>query len=415
MYGLVRLTDSVLMIMKLCDQPRIDKVQLTAMEEVIKPVRENYIMSLVPLTVDRKVVRYDNISHTRERWTPESQLAKPSEDQLAAVTLQTKRSIEDALNVKLGLQSTAVTVSKQSDPEFIKYSTNPNAPGYNPECAQRLVRIVEAQKDPLEPSKFRHRKLPPGPGDPPPPVMRSPPRKVSKEDQKTWQIPACVSNWKNARGYVIPLDKRVGADGRGLQDVTVNERFATFAEDLHHAENKAREEIRIRNELQKKQRAAEEEQREQELRKMAMEARKAVSSAEPSAHDRARREVMRETLREHRMAKAGRTTSLRERDVSEQVALGKQVQPTMQGESMFDARLFNQSTGLGSGFNEDDDNMAYDARLFADRSQAGIYKFDSKRMDTAREEMDELDRRRPAGPVQFVVDDDIPIKRRREN
>lgn len=372
-------------------------------------------MSLVPLTVERKVVRYDNISHTRERWTPESQLAKPSEDQLAAVTLQTKRSIEDALNVKLGLQSTAVTVSKQSDPEFIKYSTNPNAPGYNPECAQRLVRIVEAQKDPLEPSKFRHRKLPPGPGDPPPPVMRSPPRKVSKEDQKTWQIPACVSNWKNARGYVIPLDKRVGADGRGLQDVTVNERFATFAEDLHHAENKAREEIRIRNELQKKQRAAEEEQREQELRKMAMEARKAVSSAEPSAHDRARREVMRETLREHRMAKAGRTTSLRERDVSEQVALGKQVQPTMQGESMFDARLFNQSTGLGSGFNEDDDNMAYDARLFADRSQAGIYKFDSKRMDTAREEMDELDRRRPAGPVQFVVDDDIPIKRRREN
>jgi SNW domain-containing protein 1 len=374
-------------------------------------------MSLVPSSVDKKVVRYDNISHTRERWTPESQLAKPSEDQLAAISLQTKRSLEEALNVKMGMHSTALSVSKRSDPEFVKYSTNPNAPGHNPQLSQRLVRIVEAQKDPLEPSKFRHRKVPPGPGDPPPPVMRSPPRKVSKEDQKTWQIPACVSNWKNARGYVIPLDKRIGADGRGLQDVTVNERFANFSEELYMAEQKARDDIRVRNELQKKQRAIEEEQREQELRRLAMEARKATTRPEESTHERARREIMRETLREHRMAKSGKTKGDRERDVSEQVALGRQVQPTLQGDSLYDARLFNQSTGLGSGFQEDDDNMAYDARLFADRSQSGIYKFDSKRMETARQEMDELERRQVSGPVQFAPadEDDLPIKRHRKD
>ena len=37
------------------------------------------------------------------------------------------------------------------------------------------------------------------------------------KEQQEWKIPPCISNWKNARGYTIPLDKRLAADGRGLQ------------------------------------------------------------------------------------------------------------------------------------------------------------------------------------------------------
>ncbi|CAN0477339.1 unnamed protein product, partial [Scytosiphon promiscuus] len=48
----------------------------------------------------------------------------------------------------------------------------------------------------------------------PVPVLHSPPRKVTVQDQQAWKIPPCVSNWKNARGYTIPLDKRLAADGR---------------------------------------------------------------------------------------------------------------------------------------------------------------------------------------------------------
>jgi SNW domain-containing protein 1 len=33
-------------------------------------------------------------------------------------------------------------------------------------------------------------------------------------------IPPCISNWKNNKGFTIPLDKRLAADGRGLQDVS---------------------------------------------------------------------------------------------------------------------------------------------------------------------------------------------------
>jgi len=41
---------------------------------------------------------------------------------------------------------------------------------------------------------------------------------------------------------------------------------------------------------------------------------------------------------------------------------------------MFDQRLFNQTSGLDSGFGEDDDYNLYDKPLFADRTTASIYK-----------------------------------------
>lgn len=31
-----------------------------------------------------------------------------------------------------------------------------------------------------------------------------------------WKIPPCVSNWKNSKGYTIPLEMRLKADGRTL-------------------------------------------------------------------------------------------------------------------------------------------------------------------------------------------------------
>ena len=62
-------------------------------------------------------------------------------------------------------------------------------------------------------------KVPRGPPSPPAPVMHSPTRKVTVKEQQDWKIPPCISNWKNQKGYTIPLDKRLAADGRGLQQV----------------------------------------------------------------------------------------------------------------------------------------------------------------------------------------------------
>jgi SNW domain-containing protein 1 len=73
--------------------------------------------------------------------------------------------------------------------------------------------------DPLEPPKFKHKRLPGGAPDAPVPIMHSPPRKLSVAEAAQWKIPPCVSSWKNAKGYIIPLDKRLANDGRGLQEV----------------------------------------------------------------------------------------------------------------------------------------------------------------------------------------------------
>ncbi len=76
--------------------------------------------------------------------------------------------------------------------------------------------------------------------------MHSPPRAVSAKEQQDWKIPPCISNWKNAKGYTIPLDKRLAADGRGLQETAINDGFAKFTEALYVAEQNARQ---VRNGL----------------------------------------------------------------------------------------------------------------------------------------------------------------------
>jgi hypothetical protein len=42
------------------------------------------------------------------------------------------------------------------------------------------------------------------------------------------------------QGYTIPLDKRLAADGRGLQGVHINENFAKLAEALYIADRKVK-------------------------------------------------------------------------------------------------------------------------------------------------------------------------------
>lgn len=133
--------------------------------------------------------------------------------------------------------------------------------------------MVEAQIDPLEPPKHKHTKAPRGPPSPPVPVLHSPPRKITIADQQAWKIPPCVSNWKNARGFIIPLDKRVNADGRNLQEVTINNKFATMSESLFIAERKAMEDLKMRNDIRKKMALQEKEEREESLREMANRAR----------------------------------------------------------------------------------------------------------------------------------------------
>lgn len=329
----------------------------------------------------------------------EISLDRPSEEEVAAATERTKTALATLVLGAVAAQKPKnVKGTSRSDPTYVRY-TPANQMGDATRKNDRIMKIVERQQDPMEPPKFKHKKIPRGPPSPPPPVMHSPPRKLTAEDQEAWKIPPPISNWKNPKGYTVPLDKRLAADGRGLQDVSINDKFAQFAEALFTADRHAREEVKQRALMQQKLAEKEKAQKEERLRMLAQKAREeragagrrgsyarsdsgaqsrsrsvSSSSQSDSGDDEAAREreqMRRERRQEHekqlRQSRMGTERRIQmmareqNRDISEKVALGL-AKPTQSTESMWDSRLFNQTSGFDTGFNED---QAYDKPLFA--------------------------------------------------
>nr|GFB04800.1 SNW/SKI-interacting protein-like [Tanacetum cinerariifolium]GFB12505.1 SNW/SKI-interacting protein-like [Tanacetum cinerariifolium] len=320
----------------------------------------------------------------------------------------------------------------------------------------------EMQVDPLEPPKFKHKKIPKASGSPPVPVMHSPPRPVTVQDQQDWKIPPCISNWKNSKGYTIPLDKRLAADGRGLQEVQINDKFAKFNESLGLAEQKAREYLSMKAKLQRDLMMKEKERKEQELRTLAAKARYGTGTGptglfvnsymitkdtdEPDQdppretkeeleqkirRDNIREETRRKREREKRLegkdkaiGKKRKINKDTDRDITEKVALGMASPGASRGgEVMYDQRLFNQEMGMGSGFETDDQYNVYDKSLFtAQPTLFSLYKpkrdTDDELYDGANEQLQKIrktDRFKPhkgftdagkktgqrGGPVEF--------------
>lgn len=347
----------------------------------------------------------------------EISLDRPSEEEVQEAKERTQKALQSLVDGTLAAQKPKnVKGTTRPEPTYVRY-TPANQMGDNSKKQDRIMKIVQRQQDPMEPPKHKIKKVPRGPPSPPPPVMHSPPRKLTAEDQEAWKIPPPVSNWKNPKGYTVPLDKRLAADGRGLQDVTINDNFASFAEALGTAERLAREGVSQRQRMQQRLAEKEKEEKEENLRMLAQKAREqkeadrqprresrddrsrsrsADSRGSYSSYDsqsrsrspdgdRSRRESSadrdrraRETQRAERRREAQR--ELRQnnmgherrvqmmareqnRDISEKVALGL-AKPTQNKEAMYDSRLFNQSSGFAAGFNED---QAYDKPLFAER------------------------------------------------
>ena len=74
----------------------------------------------------------------------------------------------------------------------------------------------------------------------------------------------------------------IAADGRGLQDVTINDKFAQFAEALFTADRHAREEVNMRAKMQQKLAEKEKLAKEEHLRDMAKKAREERAAATAS-------------------------------------------------------------------------------------------------------------------------------------
>lgn len=270
--------------------------------------------------------------------------------------------------------------------------------------------MQEVQQDPLELKGFKQRKAPRLANSPPKTILHSPPRKLTAKDQEDWEIPPCVSNFTNPKSLTIPLDKRVLADGRNLkQNTTVNERFAKQANAFYIVEREVRKEISERNrtrELEARKKFIREENRAREAANLARQEKAKILPGvkeEPETGNLnkrlspymledeegkterdvmryiKRREIERERRTEVSKRKKSKASRDGERDISERIALG-QAQSAFSKGDMFDQRLFNQTSGLDSGFGDEGSHSIYDKPLLADRSAtASIYQYRPER------------------------------------
>ncbi|KAK4557652.1 hypothetical protein RGQ29_007420 [Quercus rubra] len=325
--------------------------------------------------LEPKVMKYDC-----EEKCDDEELKK----EIEKTTLETKAALEKIVNVRLSA----------AQPK--NYKPSQQSAAFNSRAKERIIRMMEMPVDLLEPPKFKHKHVPKASGSPPVPVMH-------------WKVPPCISNWKNPKGYTIPLDKRLAADGRGLQDVQINDNFAKLSEALYVSEQKAREAVTIRSKVQKEMMMKEKERKEHELRALAQKAcfertgvvppaavsipseKNAMDSSDmriDREHAREKEKDLPKETREEReeciwqrekerkleakdaaMRKKSKITRDRNRDVSEQVALGMASAGAGAGagrgeEIMYDQRLFNQEKGMDSGFATDDQYNVYDQGLF---------------------------------------------------
>ncbi|KFM68418.1 SNW domain-containing protein 1, partial [Stegodyphus mimosarum] len=319
--------------------------------------------------------KFQDLLPTEITSEDEPSLQKPSEEEIKDTTEATRLALEKLTHTKISAAMPVRAAEKRAAVQYIRYTPSQQGFAFNSGAKQRIIRMVEVQKDPMEPPHFKiNKKIPRGPPSPPAPVMHSPTRKVTVKEQQEWRIPPCISNWKNAKGYTIPLDKRLAADGRGLQQTHVNENFAKLAEALYVADRKAREAVEMRAQLEKKLAQKEKEKKEEHLRKLAQQAReqragiRTTTTTEKDEEVREREalryERHKERQRERNIARAApdkrsKLEKQRERDISEQIALGMP-NPKQSSELQFDQRLFNSTKGMDSGFGEDEDYTVYD-------------------------------------------------------
>uniref|UniRef100_A0A0N4ZYZ7 SKIP_SNW domain-containing protein n=1 Tax=Parastrongyloides trichosuri TaxID=131310 RepID=A0A0N4ZYZ7_PARTI len=391
---------------------------------------------------------HTSLASTKNKYFTEDDedIAKPNEEEINSTTEETKKALEKLTMSKISSALPVKHAQKPGDPQYIRYTPSSQMASVTGQAPQqRIIRIVEEQTDPMEPPKFKiNQKVPRGPPSPPPPVLHSPTRKATAKDQADWKIPPCISNWKNPRGHVVALDKRLASDGRGMHETQINDKFGKFCEALYIAERKSREAVEMRGQMEKRIAQNEKIDQEAKMREMAQKAREERNKVKGEAlvddedyedmkqRDEIRKERIEERRRERAIArknpeKLERLKHEQERDISEKIALGlpnTRGNGVGTGETQFDSRLFGKSGGLDAGGINDETYAVYDKPWKPmENVQQHVYRPSKNTTDPYGDDLDKVIKTnrfvpskgfsgtdgsvQRSGPVQFEKEDDI--------
>ncbi|CAH6720106.1 pre-mRNA-processing protein 45 [[Candida] jaroonii] len=219
----------------------------------------NYNLTISSANNDRKFhSSYDDTIPLKKKFPnlkhsfPKYHLTNSSDDSVKTCIEDTKAIINKILQEKMGN-------GEEVDEDVIKYETN----NVEERGRERTIQIKQKSIDPMLPPKHKLRKNKRQETSPPPPILKTSDVKATKEDQDKWKIPSLVSNWKNDKGFIISLDKRVMTTNK--PDASINiEKLSNLSSALDQADKQAREDIKSRNEERKK--LADDQQRQKDLK-----------------------------------------------------------------------------------------------------------------------------------------------------
>lgn len=327
----------------------------------------------------------------QQKYIPADQLLRPSLTHKKQTQAHTKSTVDRLVSQKtfVSQKATANQIKTKTDSQYVKFKPKNSK-------KQRIALIQEIQEDPFCPPQYKNKRIPHGSKGTPDVLLQDPPRKVTQEDQNNWKIPPCISNSKNSRGFVLPLQMRISADGRNTSDPRINERFLSFSNALYQSEKQGRkaleEKKRIQQTLAHEELIKREEKIKREIEKTKREKdslfQKSVieskiesdedSDGEKEAEEKRgliRKMIKKNAEREVRMKNMGsnRRKEIRdvERDLAEKIALGQKVEG--KGVVEIDDRVADLVPGLDSGFKGEDAYDLYDKPLFNDAVKTNIY------------------------------------------
>lgn len=338
--------------------------------------------------------------HARElqqKYIPREQLLRPSILEKTTIQEDTDKVISHIVDEKtyVSQKATANQIKTATDSKFVKYTPKDSK-------NTRIVKVQEIQEDPFCPPQYKNKRIPHGPKGAPDVLMRPPPKKITQEDQMNWKIPPCISNSKNSRGFVLPLEMRISADGRNTYNPQVNERFMEFSTALYEAEKQARKDLEEKNRIRQTLAYEEIKKKEEELRKEVEETKKKkdslfgmsempskieserqsvknmeTDSVAENQRDLLKYMVKKNVEREARLERVGshkqKEIRDKERDITEKVALGQKGEESGGANLEVDERVIGLGAGVNTGFKDDEAYDLYDKPLFNEAIKTNIY------------------------------------------
>ena len=354
-------------------------------------------------------------------------LKKPSEESTLQNIYNTKKALEKLSNHRIKTYQSFKTNNLNLDSnknnqltyKYINYQFDSQN---NSSKNSHLIKLVALPVDPLSNIKYRHHKIPLSNTNEKNfvPVLQTPSKPLSLEEQKKWKIPPCVNMSNNPKGLVIPLDIRLANDGRNLREYKANKNFAKFADILALTEKNVRKEIDERNKIAQSIQIAAAMKKELELKEAAKQARmerksfnknnnassvvysldnsdflnnnknreeshilnnkrkRSINSEEEKESiERKERNELRE-IRKKEIEYEQRQELIKKyekegRDINDKVLLGQN--NMINNNNVIDSRLYGIEGGIENPFDYNEDVQVYDKPLFNDKNKlSNIYK-----------------------------------------